>query len=82
MADFCNKCSEKMGFPKPDLDVYEIKEGLEKGHYYSCICEGCGFLGIARGENDETFVIFEDTENGYRLENYESDYYDKKFNQF
>jgi hypothetical protein len=76
MADFCNKCAEEMGFPEPDLDVFKIKETLEKGFYTSCICEGCGFLGIARGENDETLVIFEDKgkEGGYKFVDYDKDY--------
>lgn len=57
MADFCNKCSVEMGFPEPDIDVYKIFESLEPGYFQSEICEGCGFVGIARSENDELFVI-------------------------
>ncbi len=76
MADFCNKCSDEMGFPKPDLDVYTIKERLQKGFYASYICEGCGFLGIARGLNDETLVIFEDKNepSGFKFVDYDSDH--------
>lgn len=57
MADFCNKCAEEMGFPQPDIDVYQIHESLEPGFFESCLCEGCGIRGIAKGENDELFVI-------------------------
>lgn len=74
MADFCNKCSEEMGFPKPDIDVYSIKESLEIGYYVPYICEGCGFIGIARGENDETFVIFDDGNDKCRFVDYDTDY--------
>ena len=64
MAEFCNKCAEKMGFQEPDINVYEIWESLQPGYFEGGhICEGCGFLGIARGTNDEIFVIFKNFSN-------------------
>jgi hypothetical protein len=76
MADFCNKCSVEMGFPEPDIDVYKIWESLEPGFFEGHICEGCGFLGIAHGINDEIFVIHD-------IGNNEVDFvdYDQKYNK-
>ena len=72
MADFCNKCSVEMGFPEPDIDVYKIWESLEPGFYEGGhICEGCGFLGIAKGMNNEIFVIHDTGDNDTDFINYE-----------
>jgi hypothetical protein len=72
MADFCNKCSVEMGFPEPDIDVYKIWESLEPGFFESCICEGCGIIGIARSENNELFVILLDENNDSVFLDYEN----------
>ncbi len=73
MADFCNKCSVEMGFPEPDIDVYKIWESLEPGYYESGhICEGCGFLGVARGMHDEVFVLHDIGDNNVDFVDYES----------
>jgi hypothetical protein len=50
MADFCNKCHDKMGFSgDPDIDVLQIFEELEQDHMTSgFICEGCGLSSIAK----------------------------------
>jgi hypothetical protein len=73
MAEFCNKCAEEMGFPEPDINVYEIWESLQPGYYEGGhICEGCGFLGIARGTNDEIFVIHDVGNNEVDFLDYEN----------
>jgi len=73
MADFCNKCAEEMGFQQPDIYVYKIWESLEPGYYEGGhICEGCGFLGVARGMNDEIFVLHDIGEDNLNFTDYES----------
>lgn len=71
MADFCNRCSVEMGFPEPDIDVYKIWESLKPGYFESCLCEGCGIRGVARGENNELFVILLGENNDSIFSNYE-----------
>jgi hypothetical protein len=71
MADFCNKCSIEMGFPTPDIDVYKIFDSLQPGFFETHICEGCGFVGIARSENDELFVIHQNGDGESVFYNYE-----------
>jgi hypothetical protein len=73
MADFCNKCAEEMGFQQPDIDVYKIWESLEPGYYEGGhICEGCGLLGVARGMNNEVFVLHDIGEENLNFTDYES----------
>lgn len=72
MADFCNKCSEEMGFPEPDIDVYKIWESLKPGYWVGgYICEGCGFLGIAKGENNEILVSIDKGNDEIEFVDYE-----------
>jgi hypothetical protein len=49
MADFCRQCSfDIFGFDAEDL---KFSKPLEEGHYWSALCEGCGFIGVnAAGE--------------------------------
>ena len=72
MADFCNKCAEELGFGIPDIDVYEIHESLEPGFFESCLCEGCGMLGVAKSEHGELFVIHDDDEGNSTFSDYEN----------
>jgi hypothetical protein len=72
MADFCNKCAEEMGFSEPDINVYAIWESLEPGYYESGhICEGCGFIGIARGLEHEVFVLHDAGQGNVDFVDYE-----------
>ena len=49
MAEFCNKCAEKHGFPKPDIDVSQKAMNLDEGFMVEAgLCEGCGLTHIAR----------------------------------
>lgn len=74
MADFCNKCAEEMGFPEPDIDVYKIWESLEPGYYQSEICEGCGFLGILRSEDNQILVILDSGDGKVEYKKYDDNY--------
>ena len=58
MADFSKQwCDryDKNGI-KPDFDIIEIANDLEKGHYTPIICEGFGFTAIARDEEGEILL--------------------------
>lgn len=52
MADFCNKCTERMFGEnvEPDIDVYKIGENLEPGYFQVVLCEGCGLKIISKNE--------------------------------
>jgi hypothetical protein len=47
-ADFCNSCAKKMGFPKPDIDVFQLIKNVKPGYAQGVgICEGCGLNIVA-----------------------------------
>jgi hypothetical protein len=48
MAEFCEKCADELGFPRPDFNTDEIFGSLMDEHYLPVICEGCALLGIGR----------------------------------
>ena len=77
MADFCNTCIirvdlafyEKNNIPmeqayemlNPDIDVFDIFEGLMPGYIRSgYICEGCGLTAIKKTEDGELRVAYWD----------------------
>ncbi|GJQ43744.1 MAG: hypothetical protein JETCAE03_32420 [Ignavibacteriaceae bacterium] len=64
MAEFCNKCIEKV-FPgeKPDIDVYEIFNELKEGYVQPVLCEGCGMSGILKDDYGHLKVIYIDGDN-------------------
>jgi hypothetical protein len=58
MASFCNHCASDMGFPEPDIDVYEILNNLETGYSVQFwFCEGCGVCGAGKDSDDECYVL-------------------------
>jgi hypothetical protein len=63
MAEFSKQYCEiwDPGFPY-DFDVNEIAKGLVKGNYYPIICEGFGFVAIAKDRNEQILVAFQDQE--------------------
>lgn len=66
MADFSKQWCE-INDPEMnwDFDVVEEWEKLEPGFFLPIICEGFGFSGIARKEEDDTiWVYIKDFETG------------------
>lgn len=63
MAEFSKQYCEVWdpGFPY-DFDVNEIAKDLVKGNYYPIICEGFGFVAIAKDRNEQILVAFQDQE--------------------
>ena len=45
-----------------DFSVEEIAKELEAGNYESIICEGFGFIAIAKDKNQQILVAFQDDE--------------------
>ena len=64
MAEFSKQYCEVWdhGFPY-DFDVFEIAKDLVKGNYYPIICEGFGFVAIAKDRNEQILVAFQDEED-------------------
>ena len=63
MAEFSKQYCDvwDRGFPH-DFDVFEIAKDLVKGNYYPIICEGFGFIAIAKDRNEQILVAFQDDE--------------------
>lgn len=63
MAEFSKQYCDvwDQGFPH-DFDVFEIAKDLVKGNYYPIICEGFGFVAIAKDRNEQILVAFQDDE--------------------
>jgi hypothetical protein len=63
MAEFSKQYCEIWDHDFPhDFDVYEIAKELEAGNYQSIICEGFGFVAIAKDKNEQILVAFQDDE--------------------
>lgn len=77
MAEFCNKCTERMFGKgvKPDIDVMEIAKDLAPGgEGLNVLCEGCGLCFIYKDESDKVLVAVskeKDEEDFLRLISYE-----------
>lgn len=49
MAEFSKQyCELHMQDFEPDFDILEVADGLPPEHYTSIICEGFGFVAVAR----------------------------------
>lgn len=61
MAEFSKEyCLEKnMGF-EGDFSIKEIFENLEKDDHIGIICEGYGFMAIARNKEDQCLLAYRD----------------------
>lgn len=61
MAEYSKEyCIEKnMGF-QGDFSIKEIFENLEKEDYIGIICEGYGFMAIARNKEDQCLLAYRD----------------------
>ena len=57
MAEFSKQWAEKhdpeFGY---DFDILEIADNLEPNHYISIICEGYGFIAIAKDGNGDLML--------------------------
>lgn len=49
---------------KWDFDILEIAESLQNEHYTSMICEGFGFIAIAKDEYGCIHLAFRNEEEG------------------
>lgn len=61
MAEFSKEyCIERnMGF-EGDFSIKEIFENLEKDDYIGIICEGYGFMAIARNKENQCLLAYRD----------------------
>jgi len=64
MAEFSKQYCDvwDRGFPH-DFDVFEIAKDLIKGNYYPIICEGFGFVAIAKDRNEQILAAFQGEED-------------------
>lgn len=64
MADFskeyCQIWDPKLPY---DFSVKEIAKDLHKGNYYPIICEGFGFVAIAKDKNEQILLAFKGEED-------------------
>jgi hypothetical protein len=59
MADFSKEYCERYDFDMPhDFSIEEICNNLKPGYYQSCICEGYGFIAIAKSKEGICEVAF------------------------
>ena len=68
MADFSKQFCEKYmpEFFPGDFDIDELFQEIPKGHTMPIICEGYGFWGLHKGEDDKLYCLFE-AEDGYTV---------------
>jgi hypothetical protein len=71
MADFSKQwCEINNPSMISDFDILEQAELLKPNHYVSMICEGFGFIAIAKGENNEVLLGFVDDQDNVKWEDY------------
>jgi hypothetical protein len=58
MADFCNRCAPEVWGDDhaPDIDIHQIAESLEPGHFESVLCEGCRLRAIGKMRDGEIMI--------------------------
>lgn len=65
MAEFSKEyCIEKNMEFQGDFSVEEEFNHLEKDNYTGMICEGYGFIAIARNQEDQCLVAYRDADDG------------------
>jgi hypothetical protein len=77
MADFCNVCSHELyGDVTPEIDVYEILEGLGEDEGMAVLCEGCGMSLVGKSLEGKPILYFDFNEDvdtrQYTLKEWES----------
>jgi hypothetical protein len=59
MADFskqyCEKHDPEMSW---DFDIFQMAKSVQPEHYIPIICEGFGFVGIGKDENDQIILAY------------------------
>ena len=72
MADFSKQWTDLYDPEFPwDFDIEKIANDLHKGNYYPIICEGFGFIAIAKSPNKGTTLLAlpkNDTKNSDEVE--------------
>jgi hypothetical protein len=65
MAEFSKEyCIERnMGF-QGDFSIEEEFNKLEKDNDIGIVCEGYGFIGIARNQEDQCLLAYRDADDG------------------
>ena len=71
MSEFSKQYCEstKHGFA-PDFDVLEIANTLNAGYYIPQICEGYGFIGIAKDDSSNIIFAFRADDNKIEWKKY------------
>lgn len=80
MADFskqyCELYDPEMSW---DFDIIEEYNKLDTGYSVGMVCEGFGFLAIAKGHNNEILVAFNDSDDDDYIHWIEYDEFLEKF---
>jgi hypothetical protein len=60
MAEFCNKCSERMfgGDVEPAINIQKLTQTLENDHYAIVLCEGCGMRAVGKSDDGHIYLAF------------------------
>lgn len=71
MADFSKQWCE-INDPRMtgDFDILEQADLLVPDHYIPMICEGFGFIAIAKSKNNEVLLGFVDDQGNVKWEDY------------
>lgn len=80
MAEFCNKCINKVfSGEKPDIDIHKMSGELKNNTFIDgFICEGCGITSLLMKDNLYYALFYTDVEDLNDFDNIESLY--KKIN--
>lgn len=72
MADFSKQWCEQNDPEMPhDFDIMEEYDKLKPGYMIPYICEGYGFLAIAKGHNGECLLGFDMEDDTIKWKTYE-----------
>jgi len=64
MADFSKEYCEIWDHEFPsDFSIEAIAKDLHRGNYYPIICEGFGFVAIAKDKNDQILLAFKEEDS-------------------
>ena len=63
MASYSKQYVDQNNFGiEPDFDILEEANNIQNGYYLPLICEGFGFLAVAKDENGEILLAFQEKE--------------------
>ena len=71
MAEFSKEYCDVWdhGFPH-DFSIQEVAKDLYRGNYYPIICEGFGFVAIAKDKDDKILLAFSDDDDKITWQEY------------